>query len=261
MNQICVVVFIRDVSLIWKNLNFCLWNEAELWWNNQLDEVTQLGLIAYLNRVEKWCKTLEKHFCSLSSEVWTKLNNTCYTVNDVWNCHSSTEYVNIIIAATKKCDQSDSKFRNVMQVWMHIDLSLQKVIDKFSLNTTIEQFMNILQSKQLNWYDEFSQHHSVNCDWQNQQPDRNCFFSNLLFLNQTFVSKFSIYSYWQSYFDNHEPNRPAFSYTLYVSYDRSSYGDQYNYEQSNNCQQNYQNCSNAAEDYAVKSLAHNNLFK
>ena len=69
MNWVHVAVFIRNVSLIQKNLNFCLWDEAELWWNNQLDKVTQLRLIAHSNRVEEWCKTLKKQFCSSSSEA------------------------------------------------------------------------------------------------------------------------------------------------------------------------------------------------
>ena len=184
-------------------------------------------------------------------------------MKDVWNCPSSTEYVNIIVTATKRCSQSKSKFRNVMQVWIHINLSLQKAIDESSLSITVRQFMSILQSKQSNWYDEFSQHHheSINHDHdqQNQQSDRNHLFQNFSFSNQTFISRFSTYSYCSSYFDNCRFNRPAFSYASYVSYDRSSYSGQFsiynnNYEQSNNHQQK-QNCRADSEDLCCQIIS------
>ena len=177
-------------------------------------------------------------------------------MKDVQNCCSSTEYINTIVAAAKRCDQKESKFENVMQVWIHINLPLQKAIDESSPDITIRQFMSILQSKQLNWYNEFSQHHHelTDCDCgrqnQHQQPDRNCLFQNLSFSNQTFISRFSAYSYCPSYFNNCRSNRSAFSYASYVSYDRSSYSGQfstYNYGQSNNHQQK-QNCRAGNED-------------
>jgi hypothetical protein len=62
INWVRVAAATWDAKQIHQNLNTNLCEEAELWWNTQLSEITCLDLVAHFNSVKEWCKALEKHF-------------------------------------------------------------------------------------------------------------------------------------------------------------------------------------------------------
>jgi len=155
-NRVRVAAATWDAKQIRQNLDANLREEAELWWNTQLSEITCLGLVAHPNDVKEWCKALEKRFKVSPSEAWNKFTTTRYTLEDVRSHRSSTEYVTTLMAAAKSCGQGESEFGLMIQTWMHIDMPLCCNIDELKNGTTIEEFVNILLIKQANWYDSYS---------------------------------------------------------------------------------------------------------
>ena len=114
-NRVRVAALTRDAKQIRQNLDACLRGEAELWWNTQIDEVMRIGLVNHYNGVEEYCKALERRFKPAPSEAWNKFTSCRYTVEDVRNHRSVTEYVSSLTAAAKGCGQGDNEFGLVIQ--------------------------------------------------------------------------------------------------------------------------------------------------
>ena len=74
-NRIRVAVQTRDATKLKQVLNTCFRGEAELWWNNQLDDVVQAKYLARLS-VKDICKALEIRFRLPLSEALAKYNAT-----------------------------------------------------------------------------------------------------------------------------------------------------------------------------------------
>lgn len=83
-------------------LDTCFRGEAELWWNNQLDEVLWAGYLA-TEGVENIYWALESRFQPPPSEALAKYNATWYSVKDCRLRCSITEYVATLEAAAKAC--------------------------------------------------------------------------------------------------------------------------------------------------------------
>ena len=83
-------------------LDTCFRGEAELWWNNQLNDILQAGYLA-TEDVEKLCKALETHFRPPPSEALAKYNATWYLVEDCRSRRSIIEYIATLEAAAKPC--------------------------------------------------------------------------------------------------------------------------------------------------------------
>ena len=112
--------------------------------------------MTHFNNVKEWCKALEKHFKVFFSEAWNKFTTTRYTLKDIKSHWSSTEYIITLMTAVKSCEQGESKFGLMIQMWMHIDMPLCCDIDELKNETIIEEFVNILLIKQTNWYNSYS---------------------------------------------------------------------------------------------------------
>ncbi len=197
INQVRVAAATWDAKQIHQNLDTNLCEEAELWWNTQLSEIICLSLVAHPNSIKEWCKTLEKHFKVFSSEAWNKFTTTRYTLEDVRSHWSSTEYVIILMTAAKSCEQNQSEFGLMIQMWMHIDMPLCCNIDELKNETIIEEFVNILLIKQTNWYDSYSHAQSDRMIQRNQQGQYNSDRSNCG--QNAYNCQPSFVSYYQSY--------------------------------------------------------------
>ena len=101
-NRIKVATQTRDITKVKNILDTCFRGEAELWWNNQLDDVIRAGYIARPG-VEDMCKALETRFRPPPSEALAKYNATQYSVEDCRSRRSITEYVATLEAAAKAC--------------------------------------------------------------------------------------------------------------------------------------------------------------
>jgi len=208
-NQIRVAAATQDAKQIHQNLDANLCEEAELWWNTQLSEITCLGLVAHPNSVKEWCKTLKKLFKISSSEAWNKFTTTRYTFEDIRSHQSSIEYVITLITAAKSCEQGESEFGLMIQTWMHIDMPLYCNIDELKNGTIIEEFVNILLIKQANWYDSYSCAQLNRMIQRNQQDQYNSDWNNCG--QNVYNHQPSFISYYQSY----QPAR--YGYSLYYS--------------------------------------------
>ncbi len=198
-----------DAKQIHQNLDANLCEEAELWWNTQLSEITCLDLVTHLNSVEEWCKTLEKHFKVFSSEAWNKFTTIRYILKDVKSHQSSTEYVITLMTAVKSYEQDESKFDLMIQTWMHINMPLHCNIDELKNETIIEEFVNILLIKQTNWYDSYSHAQLNRMIQRNQQGQYNSDWSNCG--QNVYNCQPSFVSYYQSY------QSARYRYSLYYS--------------------------------------------
>jgi len=198
-----------DAKQIHQNLNTNLHEEAELWWNTQLSEITCLDLVAHFNSIEEWCKALEKRFKVFSSEAWNKFITIRYTLEDIRRHWSSTKYVITLMTAAKSCEQDESEFGLMIQVWMHINMSLHCNIDELKNETIIEEFVNILLIKQANWYNSYSHAQSDRMIQRNQQDQYNSDRDNCG--QNAYNCQPSFVSYYQPY----QPAR--YRYSLYYS--------------------------------------------
>ena len=145
-------------------LNTCFRGEAELWWNNQLDDILQAGYLA-IEGVEKLYKALETRFRPPPSEALAKYNATWYSVEDCRSRRSITEYVATLEAAAKayglgSASDDPQKRGLVIQAWMHLDLPLQETVDEPSEDLTLDEFTKVLLQKQNNWFDRYPPHGS-----------------------------------------------------------------------------------------------------
>ena len=145
-------------------LDTCLCGEAELWWNNQLDDVLQTRYLG-TPTVDRFCTALEARFRPPPSKSLAKYNATRYSVKDCRSRRSITEYVALLEAAAKACGlgpaQDDPQKRClVIQVWMHLDLALCKTVDEPSEDLTLDQFTKVLLQKQNNWFNQYPPHSS-----------------------------------------------------------------------------------------------------
>jgi hypothetical protein len=133
-NRIRVASQTRDIAKLRQMLDTCLRGEAELWWNNQLDNVMRRGYLTG-EGVEDFCKALEIRFRPPPSEALAKYNATRYSVEDCRSRRSITEYVATLEAAAKACGlgpaKDDLQKRGlVIQTWMHLDLALRETVDE-----------------------------------------------------------------------------------------------------------------------------------
>ncbi len=209
INWVRVAAATQDAKQICQNLNTNLHEEAELWWNTQLSEITSLDLVTHFNDVKEWCKTLEKRFKIFFSEAWNKFTTIRYTLKDIRSHWSLTEYVITLMTAVKSCEQDESEFDLMIQTWMHIDMSLHYNIDELKNETIIEEFVNILLIKQANWYDSYSHAQPDRMIQRNQQDQYNSDQGN--HGQNAYNCQPSFVSYYQSY----QPAR--YRYSFYYS--------------------------------------------
>ena len=163
-NRIRVATQTRDTNKVKQMLDTCFRGEAELWWNNQLDDILRAGYLA-TEGVEKLCKALETRFRPPPSEALAKYNATRYSVEDCRSRRSITEYVATLEAAAKACGlgsaSDDPQKRGlVIQTWMHLDLPLRETVDEPSEDQTLDEFTKVLLRKQNNWFDRYPPHGS-----------------------------------------------------------------------------------------------------
>ena len=163
-NRIRVATQTRDTNKVKQVLDTCFRGEAELWWNNQLDDILRAGYLA-TEGVEKLCKALETRFRPPPSEALAKYNATRYSVEDCRSRRSITEYVATLEAAAKACGlgpaQDDPQKRGlVIQTWMHLDLPLRETVDEPAEDLTLDEFTKVLLRKQNNWFDRYPPHGS-----------------------------------------------------------------------------------------------------
>ncbi|SLM33285.1 hypothetical protein LPUS_01736 [Lasallia pustulata] len=123
------------------NLDLCLKGEAQDWWTNQLSHVTRVGIMADNNGVEEWVKALEKRFREAPSVAL-----------------EPSEYVTAIATAAKGCGQGDTEFTQVLHAFCGIDSNLRHFgIDEPEERTTIQEFINLLNRKKVNWFNHYAQ--------------------------------------------------------------------------------------------------------
>jgi hypothetical protein len=163
-NRIRVATQTRDTNKVKQMLDTCFRGEAELWWNNQLNDILRAGYLA-TEGVEKLCKALETRFRPPPSEALAKYNATRYSVEDCRSRRSITEYVATLEAAAKACGlgsaSDDPQKRGlVIQAWMHLDLPLRETVDEPSEDLTLDEFTKVLLRKQNNWFDRYPPHGS-----------------------------------------------------------------------------------------------------
>ncbi|OJD12130.1 hypothetical protein ACJ73_09405 [Blastomyces percursus] len=119
-------------------------------------QVTRIDLIAHTNGVEEWCKALEKRFKISGSRALNKLQQTRFTIQDIRDGKSPTAYITDVINAAKHCGQAQTEYAQVLHAWNNLDVDLRVTMDEPSENTTVEEFMEIVRRKQVNWEDRYS---------------------------------------------------------------------------------------------------------
>jgi hypothetical protein len=135
-----------------QNLDTCLRGKAAKWWNNELNLIMQTGLIHSLN-INDWCKQIKKHFKLPPSQAMERLANTKYTVINIQRRKSPSAYILTVIALAKQAGEAEAEYPLVLHAWRNMDIALHADIDKPEEGTTITQFINTLNRKQINWFD------------------------------------------------------------------------------------------------------------
>ena len=156
--RVRVAAATRDATTLRQNLDLCLKGEAQDWWTNQLSHVTQVGIMADNNGVEEWVKALEKQFREAPSVALSKLQAMRYTIQDAQSHREPSEYVTAIATAAKGCGQGNTEFAQVLHAFRGIDSNLCRFgIDEPEERTTIQEFIDLLNRKKVNWFDHYAQ--------------------------------------------------------------------------------------------------------
>ncbi|KAA6410084.1 MAG: hypothetical protein FRX49_13836 [Trebouxia sp. A1-2] len=155
---VTVAAATRDATTLRQNLDLCLKGEAQDWWTNQLSHVTRVGIMADNNGVEEWVKALEKRFREAPSVALGKLQAMRYTIQDAQSHREPSEYVTAIATAAKGCGQGDTEFAQVLHAFCGIDSNLRHFgIDEPEERTTIQEFIDLLNRKKVNWFNHYAQ--------------------------------------------------------------------------------------------------------
>ena len=110
------------------------------------------------NGVEEWVKALEKRFREAPSVALGKLQAMRYTIQDAQSHREPSEYVTAIATAAKGCGQGDTEFAQVLHAFCGIDSNLRHFgIDEPEERTTIQEFIDLLNRKKVNWFDHYAQ--------------------------------------------------------------------------------------------------------
>ena len=180
--QIKIIILSWDVLTIQQNLNNCLKREAQDWWTNQLIHIIRVSIMYDINGLDEWIKALKKRFWEASSVTLSKLHKMKYITQNTCNEREPSEYITAIGTAIKGCEQSDTEFAQVLHVFCRINSDLWCFsIDKSEENTTVQNFINLLNQKKVNWFDHYTKkewwensHSEKQQDWsQNQQESWN----------------------------------------------------------------------------------------
>ena len=104
-----------------------------------------------------------------------------YTVQDAWNNRNPSEYVTAIATAAKGCGQGNTKFAQVLHAFQSIDSELRHFgIDEPEENTSVQDFINLLNRKKVNWFNHYGQKDDKKQrEWRDQRrndqfQDQNC---------------------------------------------------------------------------------------
>ena len=152
-----IVILSWDILTIWQNLNNCLKREAQDWWTNQLTHIIRVSIMYDINDLDEWIKALKKRFWEASSVALNKLHKMKYIIQNTYNERESSEYITAIGITVKGCEQSDTEFAQVLHVFCRINSDLWHFsIDKSEENIIIQNFINLLNQKKMNWFDHYT---------------------------------------------------------------------------------------------------------
>ena len=177
-----IVILSWDILTIWQNLNNCLKREAQDWWTNQLTHIIRVSIMYDINDLDEWIKALKKRFWEALSVTLSKLHEMKYITQNTYNERELSEYVITIDTVIKECEQSDTEFTQVLHVFCRINSDLWCFsIDESEENITVQNFINLLNQKKVNWFDHYTKkkwwensHSEKQQDWsQSQQEDWN----------------------------------------------------------------------------------------
>ena len=159
-NRVRMAALTRSEAKIIRIIDTCLRGEADQWWNYHYFYATRAALIQG-ERIEPFCQALEERFRLSPTEAYTRYENCKYTVDDVQKRRPIGEYVASIEYYTKACGIiSNQPIGNakavILHAWRYLDIALRQDIDEPDTDD-IDVFIRLLQRKQANWYDKFTQ--------------------------------------------------------------------------------------------------------
>ena len=228
-NQVQVMTFTRNSTTLQQNLQFYLLEKTDHWYIKKLNYLSQLDL-QNINDVKEWCKTLKSHFQDLSSWALALLEDIHYTVQDVWCCCDSVDYIQFIVLHDQNSDMIITDTTQVRLVYKHMNDELCCDLPQSNNQFTVTELIEILNEQKNIWFDIYA-HNSATLLNRLTQQQLQSYGRNHSF--QLFNIRFSEINESSPLFYFNQ-----FSYVFY--------GNQFsnNYEQWNNHQQYYQNHNN-----------------
>ena len=151
-NWVWVKAITVEPSLVCQNLDFCLLDQADKWYTEELSHIQWLSLYLDINRAEKWCKTLELHFWDLSDKLLTMLETTHYTMKNAQKNCESAFYIQFIVVNEWNAEIVITDHTQILLVYEHLNSKLWLTLTELTSQTTVAQFIEQLNFKKHTWF-------------------------------------------------------------------------------------------------------------
>lgn len=143
----------KNGQLVRQNLHLCLKGEALAWFAAELDDLQRSGLQTGEN-VDTWQAALTARFKMHESEAMEMLLTDQYTVDDVRNQRSPSEYVQTIVRHGRDAGLSTSN--QLMWAWNRLAPELQLHIKRPTPKISVLSFIEQLNEQKGAWFRYYS---------------------------------------------------------------------------------------------------------
>ncbi len=152
-NRVQVKATMMEPATVHQNLDACLLGQADKWYTEELSHIQQVSLRLDTNGVEEWCKALEQRFQDPPSKSLTMLETTRYTVDDARKNHEPASYVQSIVVNGRNAGITTTDYAQVLLAYKHLDSELRLTLTEPTLQTTVAQFIEQLNSRKHAWFE------------------------------------------------------------------------------------------------------------
>lgn len=140
-------------AVLAKNLDACLLGKANNWFNQELSEVTRIGLRNDSTGVTQWCKLMEERFRPSTGESISGLLAASYTIADARRRRDVNEYIQETVMHGRGSGlcKEDSDFIKLIYERLQIDLRL--TITEPVSQMTLTEVNRLLIDKSRLWFE------------------------------------------------------------------------------------------------------------
>jgi hypothetical protein len=151
VNHIRSLAFTKPESLIRANLNSCLRDKAQDWFDMELNS-GEREVLSVISLETGWIKALLKRFKPLYDVALRRYKEGQYNKEDAENGYDPVKWAHGMMRNAQAAGIT-SIYAQLKQIWYGIDLELQWPVNCPTKSTAVSEFMKELDDAYLEWCD------------------------------------------------------------------------------------------------------------